>query len=243
MRRIVLIALLPLIACSQPSQGSGSAGTDQSSATGTSRIYDVAGFTGVTLRGSDDVDVRVGSGFSVRAEGPAKQLDLLRITRDGNALKVDRKPNTGLHWGDSGHVKVFVTMPRIVAADLVGSGNLAIDHVEGQAFRLNSQASGDVAIGTLGVDSADLSISGSGGLTAKGDVRRLAVALTGTGDVDAAGLKAAAATVSLLGTGNVRAAVTGPAQVSSTGTGDVDLGPGARCTTQKTGTGEVRCGG
>lgn len=241
MRRVVLIALLPLIACSQPSEGSDAAATPVAG-TGTSRIYDVAGFTGVALRGSDDVDVRVGSGFSIRAEGPAKQLDLLRITRDGDMLRVDRKPTNGLHWGESGNVKVFVTMPRIVAADLVGSGNLAIDHIDGQRFRLGSRGSGDVAIGTLGVEAADLTLAGSGALHANGKVRRLSLVVSGSGDVDAGGLQADTATVSATGTGDVRAVVTGTAQVSVAGTGDVDLGGKARCTMRATGTGEVHCG-
>jgi hypothetical protein len=242
MRRVVLIALLPLIACSQPSEGSNATAAAPVAGPGTSRIYDLAGFTGVALRGSDDVDVRVGSGFSVRAQGPAKQLDLLSITRDGDMLRVDRKPTNGLHWGDSGPVKVFVTMPRIVAADLIGSGNLAIDHVDGQRFRLGSRGSGDVAIGTLGVEAADLTLAGSGALHANGKVRHLSLTVAGSGDVEAEGLQADVATVSATGTGDVRAVVTGTAQVSATGTGDVDLGGQARCTTRKTGTGDVHCG-
>jgi hypothetical protein len=242
MRRLVMIALLPLIACSQPSRGSDTAGETSGATKSTSRLYDLSGFTAVAARGPDDVDVRTGSGFSVRAEGPSAQLDRLRITRDGDSLRIDRKPNTGLHWGDSGHVKIFVTMPRITAANLVGSGDIAIDRVDGDRFRLDSQGSGDVAIGTLGAESAELLLAGSGALTASGDVRRLAIQLSGTGDVDAAGLKAGGATVAVSGTGDVRVTVDGAAQVTASGTGDVDLGPKARCTIRKGGTGEVRCG-
>jgi len=242
MRRLVMIALLPLIACSQPSRGSDAAGEASGAAKGTSRLYDLAGFTAVAVRGPDDVDVRTGSGFSVRAEGPSAQLDRLRITRDGDFVRIDRKPDTGLHWGDSGHVKIFVTMPRITAADLVGSGDLAIDRIDGERFRLSSRGSGDVAIGTLGADAADLSLAGSGALTARGSVRRLSLQLSGTGNVDAAGLRASAATVAVVGTGDVHVAVDGAAQVTASGTGDIDLGPKARCTTRKSGTGDVRCG-
>jgi hypothetical protein len=242
MRRLVMIALLPLIACSQPSRGSDAAGDASGAGRGASRLYDLTGFTAVALRGPDDVDVRTGSGFSVRAEGPSAQLDRLRITRDGDFVRIDRKPDTGLHWGDSGHVKIFVTMPRITAADLVGSGDLAIDRIDGDRFRLGSQGSGDIAIGTLAAESADLSLAGSGAVTARGDVRRLSVQLSGSGDVDAAGLKAAAGTVAVTGTGDVRLTVDGAAQVTAAGTGDVDLGPKARCTIRKSGTGDVRCG-
>ena len=240
MRSGYLIALLSLTACS-PAKDSqpGVAATGG----GTSRIYQVAGFTGISLTGSDDVDVRVGSGFSVRAEGPAAELDTLRIARDGDTLRIDRKDMSGFHWGDRAQVKIYVTMPRITTADLTGTGDLAIDRVEGERFRLDSQGTGDISIGALGVESADLSVSGTGSLSAKGSARQLKIDLAGSGDIDAAGLKATSATVSVLGTGSVHATVAGPAQVSLTGTGDVDLGPAARCTTSNTGTGEVRCGG
>lgn len=239
MQSASLIALLALAACSPAKdRDPGVAATGG----GTSRIYEVAGFTGVALRGSDDVDVRVGSGFSVRAEGPVAELDTLRIIREGDMLRIDRKDSNVFHWGEQAHVKIFVTMPRITTADLTGTGDLAIDRVEGERFRIDSKGSGDIAIGALSVQSADLSLSGTGMLTAKGSARQLKIDLTGSGDIDAPELKAARATVSVAGTGDVHATVDGPAQVSVTGTGDVDLGPAARCTTSTTGTGEVRCG-
>ena len=240
MRSASLIALLALAACSPAKDREpGVAATGG----GTARIYEVAGFTGVALRGSDDVDVRVGSGFSVRAEGPAAELDTLRIVRDGDVLRIGRKASFVFEWGETAHVKIFVTMPRITTADLTGTGDLAIDRVEGERLRVTSKGSGDIAIGALSVESADLSLSGTGTLTAKGSAHQLKIDLSGSGDVDAPELKAARATVSVAGTGDVHASVDGPAQVSVTGTGDVDLGPGARCTTSNTGTGEVRCGG
>ncbi|CAN5335803.1 hypothetical protein BH10PSE15_BH10PSE15_11490 [soil metagenome] len=239
MRSVILIALASLAACSSPGAADSRA---PASGGGTSRLYQVAGFTGIALTGSDDVDVRTGSGFSVRAEGPAAELDKLRIARDGDTLRIGRKDSTGIQWGDSARVKVYVTMPRITAADLTGTGALAIDRVEGERFRLASQGSGDTAIGTLGVEMADLSLAGTGGLAAKGSARQLKFDVTGTCDLDAAGLKASRATVSVVGTGNVHVAVDGPATVSVTGTGDVDLGPAAHCATTRTGTGDVTCG-
>ena len=50
-------------------QGPGVAATGS----GASRSFAVTDFTGVDLRGSDDVDVRVGGAFSVRAEGPSRR--------------------------------------------------------------------------------------------------------------------------------------------------------------------------
>lgn len=240
MRTLTLLAAIPLAACSLSSGDTATPG----SGTGTSRSYALADFTGVALRGSDDVDIRVGTGFSVRAEGPAKELDRLRIVRDGDILKVGRVGNGGFHWssGDDA-VTVFVTMPRIVSAVTAGSGDLKIDRVEGQRFSGSIAGSGGLDIAALGVREAKLAVAGSGDVSARGSVGSLDVSVAGSGNVEAGGLKAGSAEVQVMGSGNVTADVNGNAKVTVMGSGNADLGKGARCTTSKMGSGEVRCGG
>ena len=237
--RMFLIAALPLAACSNASAGGEGV---PATGSGTARTFQIADFSGVDLRGSDDVDVRVGTAFSVRAEGPSAELDKLKIEKVGSSLRVGRKDSNMFWGGNHQGVKVFVTMPRITAAAIAGSGNMAIDHVEGERFTGDSAGSGDMSIAMLAVQSADLSLAGSGNVSAKGSAKTLKIAVAGSGDVEGAGLKAASAKISVAGSGNVTAQVDGPADVSVVGSGDVDLGKGARCTTTKLGSGEVKCG-
>ena len=231
MRLIALIAALPLTAiplaaCSFTSGGNDSKPGVTGSGSGTTRSYSVANFTGVELRGSDDVDVRVGTGFSVRAEGPSEELDRLKIEKIGDTLRVGRINGDGFNWGGGSHkgVKVFVTMPRIAEASIAGSGNLAVDRVEGQSFSGSSAGSGNLEVAAVNVEAGKFSIAGSGDMKLKGNARKLTINVTGSGDVDAPGLTAQGAEVSVVGSG------------------DVDLGPGARCATSKMGSGEVKCG-
>ena len=241
MRILALIVALPLAACSFDSDASnpGVAG----SGSGTTRNFAVSDFTGLSLRGSDDVDVRVGTGFSVRAEGSSTELDKLKIERVGDTLRIGRKNRNGFSWGDSEDVKVFVTMPRIAAAGIAGSGDMTIDRVEGQRFDGDTAGSGSLTVAMIGVREAKLSIAGSGDMALKGTAERLTVDIAGSGDVDAAGVKAKGASVSVMGSGGVRADVTGAATVSMMGSGDVDLGKGAKCAISKMGSGAVKCGG
>lgn len=234
-------ALLPLIlaACSAGNAETGEAVEPRG--TGPSRDYDVSGFTSVSLRGSDDVDVRVGPDFSVRAQGPAAELDRLEIVREGDTLAI-RRSGSRLGWGGSEAVKVFVTMPRIAAAAVAGSGDMLVDRVEGARFSAAVAGSGNLSVTAMRVGEAALSLSGSGDLVAAGAARRLNVKLAGSGDVDAREVTAAAATVALAGSGDIRATVDGPATVSLGGSGDIELGGNARCTVSKSGTGDVRCG-
>ena len=239
MRTISMMILLGLAACSGEKgdeRGPGVAG----SGSGTSRTYAVADFDGVALEGGDDIDVRVGSGFSVRAEGPSDQLDQLRIVKDGDRLDVGRRK--GMSWGGHDRVKIFVTMPRIAAATISGAGNMSVDRAEGTDFTGTIAGSGDLDVTAVAVDRATVSIAGSGNLKAAGTAGMLAIEIAGSGDVAAPGLVAQRGEVSISGAGNVHAQVEGPAKVSILGAGDVDLGPKAKCTVSKMGVGEVTCG-
>jgi len=236
------IATISLAACSYGSDHDSKPGI-AGSGTGTTRSYAVADFTNVDLRGADNVDIRVGTGFSVRAEGPSAELDKLKIEKAGDTLRVGRINDGGFHWGDHKSVTVFVTMPRIAEANIAGSGNMTVDRVDGQSFTANTAGSGNLDVASLSVQAGDFSIAGSGNIKAKGSVKHLKMDIAGSGDIDAGGVKAEGAEVSIAGSGGARADVTGPAEVSVMGSGDVDLGSGAKCTTSKMGSGTIHCGG
>ena len=240
MRIIALIMLSGLAACSMSWNDDKDGPGVQGSGSGASRTYAVADFSGVELRGSDDVDVRVGAGFSVRAEGPTDELNKLRIDRDGDTLEIGRRK--GDSWGHHDKVKVFVTLPRLAQATVAGSGTMAVDRVEGATFAATVAGSGDLGITAMAVDEAELSIAGSGDLAAAGTAKAVTIDIAGSGDLTAPKLVAQQAKVSIAGSGGVRAAVEGTAEVSILGSGDVDLGKAAKCTVSKMGSGSVTCG-
>lgn len=237
--KLVAMLMLPLAACSL---GGNSDEGVPPSGTGTTRTYPVTGFTGVELAGADDVDVRVGTGFSVRAEGPTDELDRLRIEKKGDTLEIGRKNHTGISWGH-GKVKVYVTLPRLTGASVAGSGTMAVDRVEGGKFAGSIAGSGTLNLAALAVDEATFDIAGSGDARAAGTAQALAVSIAGSGSLAGTGLRASRADVSIAGSGDVTAAVNGPAKIDLMGSGDVDLGPSARCQVSKMGSGKVRCGG
>ena len=196
MRQLMIAALLPLAACGSGARADEGVPPDNRSA---SRNYPITNFSGVELRGSDDVEVRVGSAFAVRAQGDVETLDKLKIELAGDMLRVGRI--RGFTWGNGGHAKVFVTMPRIDKASLAGSGNLAVDRVQGDTLAANIAGSGTMNLGTIAVGKADVSIAGSGNLLASGTATRLSVSIAGSGDMKAPALTASAADVSIAGSG------------------------------------------
>ncbi|MBW6531295.1 DUF2807 domain-containing protein [Sphingomonas sp. RRHST34] len=256
MRAIIAAALLPLAACGNSFTQDDSPGIP-GTGSGNQRSFQAAGFDSVELAGSDDVSVRVGGGFAVTAEGDAEALDKLKITRDGNTLRVSRRNDRS-----RGHARVTVTLPAIKGAILAGSGNLSVDRVEASAFKAKLAGSGNLTVAALRADAADvsiagsgnaaltgrtgtldLSIAGSGGVTLAGESDRLEVSIAGSGDVAGERLVAKAADIKVMGSGSVRATVDGRAEVMAMGSGDVDLGARARCSVRKMGSGSVRCGG
>jgi len=241
MRFLVLIAALPLMACSFHSDDSDSAPGVQGSGSGSTRTYQVADFSRVELAGSDDVDIRVGTSFSVRAEGDSAELDRLKIEKDGDTLSIGRR-GSHFSWGSHKGVKVYVTMPRVAGTSMAGSGDMTIDRVEGDSFSSDGAGSGSLTVGALAVHDAHFSLAGSGDVSAKGNADSLKVDIAGSGDVDAKELTAKGADISIAGSGSVTARVNGQASVSIMGSGDVDLGPNAQCKVSKMGSGGVTCG-
>ena len=238
--RVAMIALaVSLAACSPGSEAHGDKDA-RASGSATSRSFAASGFTSVELHGPDDVQIRNGSNFSVRAEGPSDVLDRLEVRVDGGALKIGREGKSW-NWGESKGAKIFVTLPRLTGATIAGSGNMDIDRGEGQ-FAGAIAGSGDLKIGTLNATATSLSIKGSGDITASGgSLGRLNAAIAGSGDIDARGARAQAADISIAGSGNVRAQVHGNAAVNLMGAGDVELTGGAQCTVARVGSGEAHC--
>lgn len=240
MRKVIVATmLLPLAACHLSSGGDDATPGVAASGTGPTRSYPVADFTGVELRGSDTVDVRVGPAFSVRAEGDPAVLDQLRIDKADGTLRIGRRRGVSRGGHDA---KVFVTMPRLAAAAVAGSGAMTVDRVAGDDFDASGAGSGSLAVATLAVRQATLSMAGSGTMTLGGRADRLKIDMAGSGKIDARNVKAAGAAVSVAGSGDVAATVAGAADVSMLGSGTVTLGPDARCQVSRLGSGTVTCG-
>lgn len=234
----ITAAVLPLAACNFANGMSGD--VVQPSGSGTTRNFDVAGFTGVSLRGADDVEVKTGTAFKVTAEGDSALLDRLEIRKDGDTLRIGRKDGDWKWGGDKG-AKITVTLPRLTSADVAGSGDMTVERAEGD-FDGSIAGSGNLSIAQLAGGKADLSIAGSGDLRiAAGQASVIDASIAGSGDIDAPALKAARGDLSIAGSGNIRAQVTGEADISIVGSGNVELTGGAKCSVSKMGSGDARC--
>ncbi|WP_260580684.1 head GIN domain-containing protein [Sphingopyxis sp. PET50] len=209
----------------------------------TTQDFALTGFTGVEVTGPDDVTIRQGDAFSISAKGPKAEIDDLEIKLDGTTLSIGRK-RSGFSFGGRDHdeVEIAITMPRLGAVKLTGSGSIDADTIDGNDVAAVLTGSGDLKVAKFSGAKAKLTVSGSGDIEiAGGAIKSGDLDVTGSGDIDAKGLAAETLDISVTGSGNIAAQATASADISILGSGDVDLTGGAACTTKAMGSGTATC--
>ena len=207
------------------------------------RNFALSGFTGVQVTGPDDVTIRRGDAFSVSARGPQADIDELEIKIDGDRLSIGRK-REGFSLGrrDGEDVDIRITMPRLTAVRLTGSGEIDADAMEGDTVEVAITGSGDVRVGKLAAKRAVVTVSGSGDLDVDGgSVEDASFQVTGSGGIDAEPLAATTLDIAITGSGDVEAQATGTADIRILGSGDATVTGGAKCATRVTGSGIATC--
>ena len=163
----------------------------------TSQTRDVAKFTRIDNRASVDVRLHVGEAQRVRVRAGEKVIhDVGTEVRDGT-LHV-----TFDHHGFGGNdVVVEASVPALSAVETSGSGDIDVDGIEADAFKLRSDGS------------ADIWLAGTAG--------RLAVNIDGSGDADLGDLAAREARVFVGGSGDADVRADDKLDVTVDGSGDV----------------------
>ena len=207
--------------------------------------YDVAPFDEIATVGPQDVLVTRGEIHAVRAEGPPQVLAQLEVVVEDGRLTIQPKDRfrRGFNWGRFSSATFYVTAPRLEAASLAGSGDIRIDRVEGARFTGTVAGPGELTLDSMQVDETDLTLAGSGSLVAAGTAREARVAIGGSGEVNARGLRSETASVSIGGSGDAALTVQDQARVSVMGSGDVEIDGPARCSVSRMGSGSVSCDG
>lgn len=233
---MAVLASAALGACSAEARGEESGPTVE-------RSYQVGNFERIELGGAYDVTVRTGAAPGVHARGAQESIERLVVEVEGNRLKIYPRRRQGLNfnWGSRGKVTLIVTVPRLSAAELAGSGDMSIDRVTGDSFEGGVAGSGNLSIGEVAVGRLKMGIAGSGHVKARGSASQAQYEIAGSGDIDARNINAQSAAVSIAGSGDVSAHATRSAKVDIAGSGDVEISGGAKCTVSKAGSGQVRC--
>ena len=103
---------------------------------------DHSGFTRVDASAGTDVEVAVGSGFSVDVSGPGADRVVTRVS--GETLVVERR--RGFSWGTTPRALVRVTMPRVTGLSASSGADLAATGVNGGDITLDSSSGADLRV-------------------------------------------------------------------------------------------------
>jgi hypothetical protein len=196
------------------------------------------------------VNVTIAQGpFSVNVEGDADAMDLVEVTVEKGALKIEcakkeikKKKDCKCDFDKA--PMVVVTMPELRAVGLGGSGMVSIaDFDQTGSMDLSIAGSGDIKFSSFkGLAGLNISVAGSGdvnggkaevsgktkiSVAGSGDVKiagrtdNVKVSISGSGDVDASEMEAGTGAASIAGSGSVVVNTKGELTKAVSGSGKV----------------------
>jgi len=186
-------------------------------------VRSVTGFTGIGLSISADVYLTQASDFKVEIEAPADYLQEIETVVDGDMLKIKTKNHFNFSFKDK-KVKVYISMPRVNALSISGSGDiLAQTPIKTDDLKTKISGSGDVKIENLSAKNIELGISGSGDIYFAGsDVAEIAsYSISGSGDINNENLQCKKIEISVSGSGDIRVWAVDELKAKVSGSGDV----------------------
>ncbi|MGB8213673.1 MAG: head GIN domain-containing protein [Anaerolineales bacterium] len=193
---ILLVALLVSGCSFQVVNGSGNV---------ISETRAVSGFTSVTLAGIGDVYLTQGDIESVRIEAEDNLIPYFETAVQGDTLMIGIKDQyASISLLPTQPVKFYVTLPKVTAITLAGSGNIFAGTLQTSDFDIALLGSGNIAAGSLAAANLDIHLNGSGNITlgtVSADVVTENVA--GSGDIQVDTLAARTVTTKTTGSGNI----------------------------------------
>ena len=154
-------------------------------------------FSTLVVSGIVDVEVEIGKAAGATVTAEAEILPFLETAVSGNKLKIGFRKSVRF----SQTAKVIVTVPDLVRLESSGDGNLKVVGVRGAAFTLKSGGTAEVVLA--------------------GKTGKFEAYLEGTGNLDAQGLAAEDAKITLDGTASAHVKVRNLLTAEIKGVGDV----------------------
>jgi len=227
--RTRLPAFLIAIACAVPAHGA-------------SRSFEVAGFEKIRVEGPFKVHLTTGVPTFAKASGAQSGIDRIAIDLVGRTLVIH---NSLSAWGgslnsdNSGPVEVSIGTHDLNAATLMGAGTLEISAVEGLAFDLSVQGSGQVTIDRADVDQLSVGLTGTASSVVAGKAGTLKIRAQGVTAFDGSALTAKDANLAVNGASTVKAGVSNSAAIVASGPATVSFSGNPSCTSQLGGSASV----
>lgn len=175
----------------------GSGARIQGSGVKSSQRRSVDEFERVDIKSAGTVDIQVGGEQSVTVEIDDNLLEIISTVVDDDTLVIESEES----YRSDIELKVIVTVPKLEAVGIYGSGDVQVRDLAGDDFAVR--------------------IAGSGDVDARGSVEDVSVNIGGSGDVDLYQLAAEEVSVRIAGSGDARVHAVETLDVTIMGSGDV----------------------
>ncbi len=172
-------------------QGSGLKVTD---------VRAVPEFTKVRVRNSANVIIQIGDEQSVEVEVDDNLVDVITTDVSGGEMTVSSDGSYSTNLG----VTVRVTVPKLEAASINGSGDITVSGLAAEKFEATVRGSGDIRV--------------------VGTATRIEAKVTGSGDIDLSQLNADTGAAKVTGSGDISICVSEKLDARVTGSGDIRYG-------------------
>ncbi len=198
---------------------------------------DASGFTRIEVGGSMDTFVTTGEAFSVTVKADADIIDRVKTDVIGSTLEIGMKRGS---YRRIDVLEIYITMPSLDGLELNGSGDIAVNAVDGDELELELRGSGDIEIAKADVKAVDLDLRGSGDVEVTGRCDTVEVNLRGSGDVDFGDLECDEARVEIRGSGDVDVYARNAFDGSVYGSGDIKVsGKPKKTASRSRGSGDI----
>ena len=124
--------------------GAAAAIAGVSAASAEERTWALTGFEGVSASAGTHVMIKTNPEYSIRAVGDPEAIDRLEIELDGKTLDIGRK--SGVNWGRTGKVTVYVTLPDLKALAVSSGAHAEASGVADGPFALDGSSGGHAEV-------------------------------------------------------------------------------------------------
>ena len=195
---IILSITFLLIACNTCIvHMNGSGVTIKGSGNSINESRKLTDFHTVEIVGSVDADIVSGESFSCNVQGDENLVPLVETTVTNNILEISTEGS----YSTKNPLIVYLTMPVLDKAKIIGSGDMTISDVT--------------------KDKVILTITGSGDITASGSVGILEAVVSGSGDLSLKKLQADHVNVTINGSGDAEVWANQSISAQVNGSGDI----------------------
>ena len=206
------------------------------------RNLGITSFEKLRVEGPFRITLKTGIPPFARAVGSQSSLDRVSIEMRGTTLIIrnaQASTRNGDLGKDTGTVDIYLGTHELNSAWLTGSGTMAIDRVKGLKFDLSVSGSGGARIAQASVDQMTINVMGTGSAAVAGSADQVTANIRGISSLDAGGLAAQNALITIDGAATVDASVSNAVKVTADGPATIRLAGRPSCTLRITGSADV----